>query len=160
MTRRAVPLPVMVLAVAALAACASIPRNLAPVQPRVVSLEMLEAGFEGQRFAVELALTNPNTADLPVRRLEFELRLAGEGLISGDSPVRFMLPGAGSETVRVEVFSRTVSSVSRLASLAEGPRNELGYELQGRLTLDAGLRDPLPISARGQVPLTVRSASP
>lgn len=139
-----------------LAGCSSIPRGLAPIQPQLLSLDMVQASFEGQRFEVELSLTNPNSVELPVRYLEFDVRLAGEGLLAGESAVPFILPAQDRETVRLEIFSEIVSSTSRLMSLAQGPQNALTYELQGELTLDAGMRDPVPIASRGQVPLTVR----
>lgn len=143
-----------------LAGCSTVPRGLAPIRPQLLSLDMVQASFEGQRFDVELLLTNPNSADIPVRRLEFDVRLAGEGLLRGDSAVPFTLPAQGRETVELEIFSEIVSSVSRLMSLAQGPQNELNYELQGQITLDVGLRDPVPIAFRGQVPLTVNGSSP
>ena len=139
-----------------LVGCSSIPRGLAPIQPQLLSLDMIQASFEGQRFQVELSLTNPNSVELPVRHLEFDVRLAGEGLLAGETAVPFVLPAQDRETVRLEIFSEIVSSTSRLMSLAQGPQNALTYELQGQLTLDAGMRDPVPIASRGQVPLTVR----
>ncbi len=141
---------------ASLAGCSSIPRGLAPIQPQLLSLDMVQESFEGQRFEVELSLTNPNSVELPVRHLEFDVRLAGEGLLAGESAVPFILPAQDRETIRLEIFSEIVSSTSRLMSLAQGPQNALTYELQGELTLDAGMRDPVPIASRGQVPLTVR----
>ena len=149
-----------VLGAVTMAGCSTVPRGLAPIQPQLLSLDMVQASFEGQRFNVELVLTNPNAADIPVRRLEFDVRLAGEGLLRGDSAVPFTLPAQGRETVELEIFSEIVSSVSRLMSLAQGPQNELNYELQGQITLDVGLRDPVPIAFRGQVPLTVNGSSP
>lgn len=143
-----------------LAGCSSIPRGLAPIQPELLSLEMIQASFEGQRFEVELSLANPNSVELPVRHLAFDVRLAGEGLLVGESAVPFTLPAQDRETVRLEIFSEIVSSASRLMSLAQGAQNALSYELQGQLTLDAGMRDPVPIASRGQVPLTVRANSP
>ena len=148
------------LGVVALAGCSTVPRGLAPIQPQLLSLDMVQASFEGQRFAVELLLTNPNAVEIPVRRLEFDVRLAGEGLLVGESVVPFTLPAQAGETVQLEIFSEIVSSVSRLMSLAQGPQNALNYELQGELTLDVGMREPVPIASRGQVPLTVQGNAP
>jgi len=153
-------LSLVVLSAITLAGCSTIPRGLAPIQPQLLSLDMVQEGFEGQSFDVELLLTNPNEADIPVRRLEFDVRLAGEGLLAGETAVPFTLPGQGRETVQIQIFSEIVSSVSRLMSLTQGPENTLSYELQGQLTLDVGLRDPVAIASRGQVPLTVRGNSP
>ncbi len=137
------------------AGCSSIPRRLAPIQPELLSVSLVEASFEGQRFQVELMLSNPNAVEIPVRQIEFDVRLAGEGLLQGVSYVPVTLPAQGRETVTVEIFSEIVSSVSRLMSLAEGPDNSLDYELQGLLTLDVAMREPVAMAYRGRVPLTV-----
>jgi LEA14-like dessication related protein len=119
-----------------------------------LSVSLLESSFEGQRFDVRLQLANPNAAALPVRQLDFDVRLGGEGILVGRYQVPFTLPPQGIETVQLEIFSDTVSSVSRLMSMAQGPENALNYEIQGEITLDAGLREPVVFYSRGRVPLT------
>jgi len=136
--------------------CSSIPRRLAPPQPQLLQISLVQASFEGQRFAVSLLLVNSNAVAIPVRQLEFDVRLAGEGRLMGGSSVPFTLPPQGSETLELVVFSDTVSSVSRLMSLAQGPENLLDYEIHGTLTLDVRLREPLGFYHRGQVPLDAR----
>lgn len=134
-------------------ACSSLPRQLAPPRVQLVELRLLQAGFDGQRFAVRLLLDNPNPVAIPVRNLEFDVRLAGEGLLDGRSLAPFTMPAGGSSTVDLEIFSNLVSSATRLQALGQGPENALDYEIQGELTLDARLRDPLGFYYRGQVPL-------
>lgn len=144
---------ILLCCLAAAYACSSMPRRLAPPQVELARLQLLEAGFEGQRFAVELMLNNPNAADIPVRMVEFDVRLGGEGMLEGRSLAAFTLPANGSHAVELEVFSNLVSSASRLMSFARGPTNALEYEIQGALTLDAAMREPLRFYHRGQVPL-------
>lgn len=153
---------IVTLVVAAVIAggCSSVPRRVASPQPQLVSITMIRASFEGQQFAVELLLTNPNAVEIPVRLVEFDIRLGGEGLLRGVAAVPFTLPPGGQETLQVEVFSEIVSSVNRLMSMAQGPQNILDYELQGRVTMDVSMRDPLTIAHRGQVPLMVTAVSP
>ena len=136
-----------------LQACSSLPRQLAPPQVELVELRLLQASFDGQRFAVRLLLNNPNPVPIPVLLVEFDVRLAGEGLLDGRSQFPFTLPAGGSQAVDVEVFSNLVSSASRLLSLVQGPTNTLEYEVQGDVTLNLRFRDPLSFYHRGQVPL-------
>jgi LEA14-like dessication related protein len=135
------------------AACSSIPRRLTSPQVELVQLQLVQASFEGQRFDVSIMLSNPNAVAIPVRLVEFDVRLGGEGLLEGQSAAPFTLPANGSYSVDLEVFSNLVSSVSRLMSFAQGPSNALDYELRGRLTLDVAMREPLAFYRRGQVPL-------
>ena len=136
-------------------ACSSVPRRLAAPQVDLLGLSVLEAGPDGQLFSLRFVLVNPNPAELPVVRVDFDIRLSGEGRLIGDYATPFTLPGRGSETLEVEVFSQLVSSASRLMAFTEGPNNELPYEFHGELVLDAGLRDPLEVFRRGRVPLII-----
>jgi len=120
-----------------------------------MELRIVQAGFDGQRFAVRLDLFNPNAVSIPVRFVEFDVRLGGEGLLDGRSVAPFTLPAGGTESIEVEIFSNLVSSATRLLAVVQGPTNTLEYEVQGRLTLDVAMREPLGFYHRGQVPLTV-----
>lgn len=136
-------------------ACSSLPRQLASPQVELVELRLVQASFDGQRFVVRILISNPNPLPIPVRIAEFDIRLAGEGLLDGYARAPFTLPAGGSETVEVEMFSNIISSATRLLSLAQGPANALEYEVQGELTLDARFSDPLGFYYRGQVPLVL-----
>ena len=155
MTRRSYLLLGLFLGFSGLQACSSLPRQLVPPRAEVVELRILQAGFDGQRFAVRLDLLNPNAVPIPVRFVEFEVRLAGEGLLDGQSAAPFTLPAGGTQTVDVEIFSNLVSSATRLLAVVQGPANTLEYEVQGQLTLDVRLREPLGFYHRGQVPLSL-----
>ena len=145
----------LVLAVAiSIQACSSVPLRLATLQADLLGLSVLETGPEGQLFSLRLELMNPNPEEIPVVRLEFDIRLSGEGRLIGEYATPFTLPGQGSETLEFEVFSQTVSSASRLMAFTQGPNNTLSYEFHGDLVLEANLRAPLVVIQRGQVPLT------
>ncbi len=135
--------------------CSSLPRQLAPPRAEVVELRIVQAGFDGQRFAVRVDLFNPNPVPIPVRFVEFNVRLSGEGLLDGRSAAPFTLPAGGTEVIEVEIFSNLVSSATRLLAVVQGPTNTLEYEIQGELTLDVSMREPLGFYHRGQVPLSV-----
>ncbi len=146
----------LALAVAiSIQACSSVPLRLATLQADLLGLSVLETGPEGQLFSLRVELMNPNPEEIPVVRLDFDIRLNGEGRLIGEYATPFTLPGQGSETLEFEVFSQTVSSASRLMAFTEGPNNTLSYEFHGDLVLEANLRDPLVVIQRGQVPLTI-----
>ncbi len=155
MSRRSYALLGIYFLVLSLQACSSLPRQLAPPRAEVVELRILQAGFDGQRFAVQLDLFNPNPVPIPVRFVEFDVRLGGEGLLDGRSAAPFTLPAGGTEAIEVEIFSNLVSSATRLLAVVQGPTNSLEYEVQGQLTLDVPLREPLGFYHRGQVPLSL-----
>ena len=155
-SRRQLAVLVLIVTVATLIqACSSVPRRLAPTQVNLLSLSVLEGGPDGQLFALQVQLVNPNTADLPIERFNYDIRLGGEGRLIGEYSTAFLLPGRGSEILDVEVFSELVSSASRLMAFTQGPNNQLSYEFQGELFLESSLREPLPVFRRGQVALEI-----
>ncbi len=142
-----------------LQACSSVPRRLAPPQANLLGLSIIETSPEGQLFALRLQIVNPNEAEIPVVRLDIDIRLGGEGRLIGDHATPFTLPGLGSETLEFEVFSELVSSASRLLAFSQGPDNLLAYEFHGELVLENALRDPIEMFRRGQVPLIIDTES-
>ena len=158
---RTLGLVALLVAVAmSIQACSSVPRRLAAPQANLLELQLVRATSDGQLFSLRVQLVNPNTAEIPVVRMDFDIRLSGEGRLIGEYAAPFTLPGRGSETIEIEVFSELVSSASRLMAFTQGPNNLLAYEFQGELVLDAGLREPLPMFQRGQVPFVVASEEP
>lgn len=140
---------------AVVAACATLEGGLEPPQVRLTGLSLVEASAASQRFELALEVQNPNPIPFPVEELAVSVRLGGAGLLDGRSSAPFVLPAREAATVRIEVESDIVSSVSRLLSLAQGPNSALAYELNGRVTPARGLRAQIPFSTRGEVPLAV-----
>ena len=56
----------LLMSVVGLVACSSLPRQLASPRVELVELRLLQASFDGQRFAVRLVLDNPNPVPIPV----------------------------------------------------------------------------------------------
>ena len=141
-----------------LQACSSVPRRIAPPQAHLVELRVLDNTPGGQRFAFEVTITNPNPEEIPVVRLDYDIRLGPAGRLIGQHTTPFTLPPQNSETLTVELVSDTVSSGSQLLSFAEDDQSRIGYEFHGELVLDSRLREPVPLFQRAQVPLLVEIA--
>lgn len=141
-------------AVCALAACSSIPRDLAPPSVSMRSLSLAEATVDHQRFVILLEFDNPNPFDIPVAALEFRARLSGQGVLIGESREPVTLPARGTESVQVEVTTGIVSSFESMLAVVRGPENTIPYELNGRLTLASGFDRRVALSASGAVPLS------
>jgi hypothetical protein len=142
-----------------LQACSSVPMRLTPPQANLLGLRIIESSPEGQLFGLRLQIVNPNEAEIPVVRLDIDIRFGGEGRLIGDHATPFTLPARDSETLEFEVFSGLVSSASRLLAFSQGPDNLLAYEFHGELVLDASLREPIEMFRRGQVALIVETES-
>ena len=134
--------------------CSHAQRGVVAPRITVQNLEPLPARAGQQRFRVALLVDNTNTDPLRLRTIEFKLRLADQGIVDG-STGPLVVEALDRQTVTIEVGSEIVSSVSRLLSFVQGPENTLPYEIYGTIQLDRRLREPLPFSASGEVPLVM-----
>jgi LEA14-like dessication related protein len=103
----------VLLALAVVAACGSLPGALAPPVVELTGLSLLRAGSDRQDFRVTLRVANPNPIPIPVEDLRFNIRLGGEGLLAGGTSSRMTLPARGEETLRLEVSTDLMSSIRR-----------------------------------------------
>jgi LEA14-like dessication related protein len=141
------------------AGCAATPRSIETPRVEVVGLTALSSTAETQRFSVNLLLDNPNVEPLVIEELTFMLRLASEGRMNGRSTGPITIPALDRQTVRIDVESDIVSSLSRLLAVVQGSANTLPYELAGNLRLDRTFQNTLPFTFRGEVPLATSSAA-
>ena len=65
------------------------------------------------------------------------------------------VPALSQQTVQVQVESDTISSLSRLQGVVQGPANALPYEIFGNVILDRRFQPPVPFTATGEVPLSM-----
>jgi LEA14-like dessication related protein len=135
--------------------CACATQTIQGPQVELVSLSVLQSGPNSQRFRANLSVTNPNAEAMPIAELRFSVRLAGEGLLTGVLPAPVVIPAMQRETLRIDVDSELISSLSRLLSFVQGPQSTLPYEIVGNVILDRRMRDAFPIGASGQVPLSM-----
>jgi len=135
--------------------CASASRDFAAPRITVENVVALSSSAGQQRFRVSLAVDNPNTEPLPIKDLEFKLRLADQGILDGRLVAPVTVAALDRQTLTLELSSDIISSLSRLLSFVQGPANALPYEIYGTLTLDRAFKEPIVFSARGQVPLTM-----
>lgn len=138
-----------------MANCTAAPKLAAPMI-QVTGLSLLDASAGRQRFRVGLLIDNPNAEPLPIKELEFTLRLAnGEGLLDGTLAAPIVVPALDRQTLRIEVATELVSSASRLLSFVQGPANALPYEIYGTLTVDRRFARPVSFASHGQVPFSM-----
>jgi LEA14-like dessication related protein len=137
--------------------CASASNDFAAPRITAQNLVALPATAGQQRFRVGVLIDNPNPEPLLIRDLQFQLRLADQGILDGRSTEPLTVAALDRHTLTLELRSDIISSVSRLLSFVQGPENALPYELYGRVTLERALKEPIAFSARGLVPLAMNS---
>jgi len=134
--------------------CATSRFDAEPPTVRLDNVRLLEANWSSQSFVLEFAAENPNAFPLPVRSVDYTVRLAGQRFASGSATEGFTLPARGGGRFSIEVHTDLATSASMLSALVfrEG-RREIDYELAGELGLDIPFARPLRFRESGRVDL-------
>lgn len=138
-----------------LAGCAALEEELARRQPTaaVESLRLAGLGFDAAEVVVDVRIDNPNAIAIELAGFDYELRLAGRPLLSGDRRQHVTVPADGSG--RLEVPLRLAyDEVYALARDLEG-RDAVDYAVDLALRVDVPAlgRREIGLSASGRLPL-------
>lgn len=138
----------------ALAGCATTGYHAEPPDVRLAGVRLLDVDWNAQRFRLDFAASNPNAFPLPVRSIEYTVRLAGQRFAAGSATESFTLPPSGDGRFSIEVHTDLIGSASMLSALIlrEG-RREIDYELAGTLGINLPLARPLRFRESGRVSL-------
>ncbi len=133
--------PGLVVAMLAVSGCASTMQNL--VQSPVVELRAVQVmglGLNSQTFLLSFDISNPNGFALPVRSVRYALKLDGRRFASGETPSEFSVPANGDARFAISVDLNLLQTAPQLLSVVrQSARDDVSYELDGRLALDIPL---------------------
>ncbi len=122
----------MVLAIAALSACAALGLRQ-PIGVRLVDIEPLPSEGMELRVAVKLRLQNPNDAAIDFDGVSLALDLRGASFATGVSGVGGSIPRLGETIVTVPVSVSALAAARQVLVLASDRQPHVDYALHGRL---------------------------
>ena len=149
----------LLLVASALSACASLPQN-ALQMPNVSlsNVEVVGLGFDGQTFLLSFDVSNPNPVSLPVRHLAYGLKLNGQRFASGETDCEIVIPANGDTTFAINVDLDLLQTAPQLLFIVrDGGRQEIAYEVEGRMGLDLPLVPPIRYRNNGSFRLAANS---
>lgn len=149
----------LLLAVSALSACASMPQNsLRMPEVSLSNVEVVGLGFDGQTFLLSFDVRNPNPVSLPVRHLAYGLKLNGQRFASGETDCEIEIPANGNTSFAINVdLDLLQSSPQLLFIVRNGGREDIAYEVEGRLGIDLPLMPPLRYRNNGSIRLAANT---
>lgn len=137
-----------------LAGCATVP-DIVPPRLTVVNIGMLSADIFSQQFRVRLHVENPNSLEIPVTGIDYELFLEGDSFAEGVTKQAFVVPAMGETEFEMNVRTNFVSSIGRLLSRMNGrDGNKVNYTISGKVTIDLPFVGDIPFADTGTVDLT------
>lgn len=138
-----------------LTGCATTMENLVK-SPSVelTGVQVVGLGFNGQTFLLSFDISNPNPFALPVSSVSYGVKLDGQRFASGETSGEFSVPANGNGQFAISVDLNLLHTAPQLLSIVrEGVRNDVSYELDGRLAVDIPLAPPVAFRNTGSIRL-------
>ena len=136
-----------------LSACASISENLVS-SPRVElkNVSVLGLGFQSQTFMLSFDIANPNAFPLPIKSVSYGLKLYGQRFATGETASEFTVPANDGAQFSISVDLDLLTTAPDLLSIVrDGVRQDIPYELEGRLGVDIPFTSPLKFRNNGSI---------
>ena len=114
---------------------------------KVVSIDVWQ-----QRIRVRLHVHNPNSLPLPVRRIEYNLEVAGQQFASGSSDDSFTVPANGDAEFETRITTNLAGAAINIFARSGGLGDSIDYHLTGNVSIQGYWRK-LPFDQRGTVNL-------
>ncbi|UTA47756.1 LEA type 2 family protein [Simiduia sp. 21SJ11W-1] len=139
--------------VVVLSGCAGIQPGLEAPEVKLVSVQPITSDGFHHRFAVGLAVTNPNATDISVRGMSYRIGIAGHDIFSGVANQVPVLPAYAETPVTVEVSASLMNVLALISDLSSRSPSELTYQLNAKL--DVGTFMPaIRVEESGPLPFT------
>lgn len=124
-----------------LAACSGLPRDAVPPGVSVAEVEIAQLGLFEQRFDVGLRLSNPNTFELAIEAVEFDLELNGRPFARSVSRTGTRIPAGASAVMQVDAVTQSSSLVEQFRALSpEILKGGVPYRIKGRVRIERAAR--------------------
>lgn len=150
---RIIPVSMLVAACLWLAACSSLRGDIEPPRVSLNNVQLVNAGLIQQTFRLTLRVQNPNGIPIPIRGMNYAVKLSGNDFASGVTPRSFTLPASGEEMVDIDVTTNILDVGRQLMRILETRQQDIDYSLSGKVQVDLPFVKALPFSRAGTVNL-------
>lgn len=144
--------PVLVTMAVLAGGCASSGSIIDAPSVSLTSVQLAELRLDRQTVHLGFDVQNPNPFPLPIRTVEYRVLLDNEKFAGGSTTGSFTVPASGRDDFTISVDLDVLNSAEQMFSFVSGGmRDQVEYELQGKLTVDIPFTRPLPFSSRGVI---------
>ncbi len=121
---------------ASLAACAAMGGLTEAPRVSLVSIAPMDLQLFEQRFRVTLRLQNPNSRDIVIRGLDYEIVVNGRIFAQGVSGKPVTVPAWGESTAELEVVSTLQRVMEQIEALGARGTPSIDYAISGHVRVD------------------------
>jgi len=131
--------------------CAALPKLEAP-KVSVVSLKMAGGDIFSQRVQLRMRVFNPNTRELPISGITYDIEVNETELGNGATAAPFTVPAMGEAEFDMNITANLAGALVKLLS-RRNSSEALDYRLRGSVNLSSGFLRRIPFDERGTVKL-------
>jgi LEA14-like dessication related protein len=131
--------------------CAALPKLEAP-KVSVVSLKMAGGDIFSQRVQLRMRVFNPNTRELPISGITYDIEVNETELGNGATAAPFTVPAMGEAEFDMNITANLAGALVKLLS-RRNSSEALDYRLRGNVNLSSGFLRRIPFDERGTVKL-------
>ncbi|MEO4048706.1 LEA type 2 family protein [Pseudomonas sp. CAU 1711] len=102
-------------------------------QVHLLRVDVVKAKLLEQRFNLRFRIDNPNTAELKIRGLVYDIRLNGTPLVEGESSQWLSVPAHGRSEFEVPVRTNLWRHLKGIVKALEDPDRPIRYNLRGEV---------------------------
>lgn len=135
-----------------LTGCATLGGLSEPPRVSLVNIEPLDLRLLEQRFRVTLRVQNPNSRDITIRGLDYEIVVNDRVFAQGVSGKPVTVPAWGENTAEVEVVSTLQRVMEQLEALGSRGEPSIDYAISGQVSVD-GIPVPVPFEYKDSLGL-------
>ncbi|MDX1402940.1 MAG: LEA type 2 family protein [Woeseiaceae bacterium] len=142
----------LLLVVLIAAGCASSTSLIRTPAIGLSGIELTSVSIRRQTFLLSFDIANPNPIPLPVKAFDYEVIFDDEKFAEGRTQGSFTVPANGTDSFAISVDLDILGSASHWKTLVSGGfREDIAYQLRGKLAVDIPLVKPLAFSSTGVV---------
>lgn len=149
----AAALALALLALAALGGCATLAPHFEHPRLYLVGVEVKDATLSEQHLRVRMRVENPNDRPLPVRGIDYSLRIGGEDFGSGSSVSAFTVPARGEAEFDMLMTTNLAATLWKVLPRLKDSSQPLEYRLVGKVSTDLAFLHSIPFDERGSLPV-------
>jgi len=145
---------VLLLTVVMLSSCASLDNVVSAPIVSLRNVHVENIGFDGQTFILSFDVRNPNPFPLPVKSINYGVKLDGHRFASGEAASSFTVAAGGDGEFAISVAVNLLQTAPELLFIVrDATRRDIPYSLEGRLGIDIPYTKPVKFESSGHIRL-------
>ncbi len=145
---------VLLLTTVLLSSCASLDNVVSAPTVSLRNVQVEDIGFDSQTFILSFDVRNPNPFPLPVKSINYGVKLDGHRFASGEAASSFTIAAGGDGAFAISVDVNLLQTAPELLFIVrDATRRDIPYSLEGRLAIDIPYTKPLKFQSSGLIRL-------